>query len=132
MTRFNYPFQSGTFNTSINYYIPKTVIFHKSIFSRFDWKSPIRYSIASISEWISFTNNSFVFLVITTFGIACYLFIVALNEDNKSILQTINTDARAKATRLNIYKQFTEFVDSHSDTKQLSPPNFLFHEIYGS
>lgn len=59
-------------------------------------------------------------MLMTVVAIAFYSFVMAVTEDNKWILRTINSNARAKASRSQIYKGFKEFIDLHSDAKEFS------------
>lgn len=59
-------------------------------------------------------------MILVTSGIACYLFKISLTNDLKGILRSIDENLETRKRRRNLYAQFSEFIDLHSDTKQLS------------
>lgn len=102
-----------------------------SLFERlpFDCNCPFGYLIAIILQWIAVTFVQFTVMILTAVGITLYPFGIALTEDNESILHMIDRDAKVKATRLQIYQKFTEFIDLHSNTKQLSKFKFAREQL---
>lgn len=58
--------------------------------------------------------------VTISFPIGFHLHAVALSKDVECILKAINKNAKTKNKRLEVLKQIHDFVDLHSDLKQLS------------
>lgn len=56
----------------------------------------------------------------TSLGIGSYLLIDSTTKRNKDNLNSINDSAKAGMNRLNVFKQLTEFIQLHSNTKQLN------------
>lgn len=88
--------------------------------SPFEWQTPIGYTMAVSLQCILITYVFCITMILVTNGIACYLFKISLTKDLKIILHAIDENSKMKKNRRNLYAQFSEFVDFHSDTKQLS------------
>lgn len=86
----------------------------------FNWKCPTGYLIAVALQWISLTYIFYSAMIVTTYGIAGYLFVTAVTEDIKCTLNTIDEILKTKTTSKLIFKQFTGFVQLFSTIKQLS------------
>lgn len=65
-------------------------------------------------------------MTLNVIGIALYLFFIAAIEDIKNVLKTIDDSSKTESGRKQMYKQFAEFVDSHSTMKQLSYAYFVY------
>lgn len=87
----------------------------------FDYQSKlIGYLFAICIQCIFLT---YVFIAMTTMIsilFACYLFGISLTDDIKTIVHSIDKNSKTKRYRLHISAQFKEFIDFHSDVKQLS------------
>lgn len=86
----------------------------------FDWKNPFGYFGAILLQYTIYVYASTSLMIIISIVISSYLFEMSLTNDLKDILQLIDRNSKIKKTRKNLYAQFTEFIDFHSDTKQLS------------
>lgn len=57
---------------------------------------------------------------ILSIGFGAYTFITAMTEDIKINLHAINDNTKTEADRLSIIKEFSDFIEIHSNARQLS------------
>lgn len=96
----------------------------------FDWKTPRGYLVAVILLYIITVYTQFGCTNLLAVPIAAFVFAISVIEDIENVLvsineSTINAQARemgaqAQATQLQTIKQFTIFIETHSNLKQLS------------
>lgn len=86
----------------------------------FNWANPIGYWVAVCLECILMTYFCFIAMTLVSICISSYLFEMSLAEDLKKILNSIDDNSGRRKNLQNPYTQFSEFVDIHSATKQLS------------
>lgn len=105
----------------------KTVSFHSNAkIPRvpFDWKTPSGFLVMMILQSILGAYHFFLSSTITTFGIAIYLFLHSAIEDIKANFDSTTYKRpnmrKRTTTRIRSVKQLCEFVELHSDSKQLS------------
>ena len=58
--------------------------------------------------------------LVLSIGFGAYTFIIALTEDIKISISTIQDDIKTQADRLVIFKQFSDFIEIHLNAKQLT------------
>lgn len=85
----------------------------------FDWKNPLGYLFAVTIQCIIATYGLKFLAFSVSFEMGAYFFSNALTKDIIGLLKTINKSAKAKGSHTRILKQLTEFVQYHSDVKQL-------------
>lgn len=91
----------------------------------FDWKNPLGYSIAIAVQYITAAYGLLFLASLVIFGMVTFFFANALIKDINGLLQTINKNAKVKKNRDRILKQLLEFIQYHSDVKQLCNHTFV-------
>lgn len=89
----------------------------------FDWKTPCSFLLAVILLYIITVYTQFGCTNLMAVPIAAFVFAISVIEDIQNVLVSINEgaiNAQAQATQLQTIKQFTIFVETHSNLKQLS------------
>lgn len=85
-----------------------------------DTKTPIRFC-AAIAIIYVFTFNSMIIIKCTVLiGVATMPILFPLTNDMKYSLNTIKSSLKDKTKRFKTFKQLSQFIQFHSDTKQLS------------
>lgn len=92
----------------------------------FDTKAPIGYLMAYIFQCIVFWLNFLFSLSLVCFGIASFLYGIALAKFLRINLHVINKNAKVKTNRLVAINALTEFFELQSAQKQLS--SFVFYK----
>lgn len=82
--------------------------------------TPIGYSLAVPFQCIIITYAFSALMTTVSIGIGNYLFGMSLTDDIKTILHSIDKNSKSRKNRQNLRAQFIEFINLHSDTKQLS------------
>lgn len=86
----------------------------------FNWKDPVFYALAMTVEY-SITMVLFYFIAcLISLKIGTLLFSIAISEDIKRSLHSINTISKRKAGHARIFTHLVNFVESHVEAKQLS------------
>lgn len=85
----------------------------------FDWKNPRGFLMAAIITYaiaqIAITYAAY----LIAYGVGMNLYIVAFTEDIKRHLRAMNEGIKAGANRTDINRQIAEYIQIHSDSKQL-------------
>lgn len=84
----------------------------------FDWKSPMGFLLSTIIT-CALVQFGFTFMAhLISLGIGMNFFVVSFTEDAKQDFCAMNL-RHGTVERVNIYQQISEFVQIHSDAKQL-------------
>lgn len=86
----------------------------------FNLKNLAGYTVAIPLQCIVVTYGIFCLMTVVMVGLAMYSFEISLSKDIKTILHSIDECSKTRINRLNNFLQFTEYINLHSDTKQLS------------
>lgn len=86
----------------------------------FDWSNPIGYSFAMALQYVFIFNAAFTSICFVAFAIGTSLLLMTLTEDLKCDLNSLDKSIKLKENRVEIFKRFCQFVQFHSDAKQLS------------
>lgn len=99
----------------------------------FDTKNPIGFTIASAIEYFMCVNLTFFVMCIMVVAIGPSLALISITKDMKCCLKSLDNCARTKENHIKIIRQFNEFIQFHSNAKQLSSnwefsfTSFRFH-----
>lgn len=86
----------------------------------FNWKNPFGYLVACALQYI-LIRYLFIFVVFCVyFEIGFYFLLVSIADDIKRCIKSLNQNAKSKRKRLKLSKEFGDFIQFHSHTKQLS------------
>lgn len=96
----------------------------------FNWKNPIGYSFAVLFHFILYTYIFSTMMTMVSVSVASFLYEFSLTEDLKCILHSIDENSKTKKNRRNLYAPFAEFINLHSDTKQLSIKSKAYSTIW--
>lgn len=92
----------------------------------FDYKTPIGYTIAiSIVGMVAF-SALIVTSCVVSLAIDCFIYVTAGTKDMIVMLEDVNKYAEFKNDRPRIFKQLCEFIEPHSELRQLSDCNLHF------
>lgn len=83
------------------------------------------YLVAVTLQWITVTCVSLLTSILTSCGIAFYLYAIAVTKDIKCALNTIDKSSKTKTKDKQMNMQFADFIDLYSTMKQLSCVSFL-------
>lgn len=89
----------------------------------FDWQNPFGYIMAVIIQCVLCFGICREAICPMTFGIATFFMLIAITEDVKGDVFSINMAAHNKSTtenRIRISQQLSEFIQFHWSAKQLS------------
>lgn len=88
----------------------------------FDWKNPAGYCVAVILEYLMTICISYFVGSLAILGISTYILMLAMIKDIKYRLYSINENAKADKNKnpTATVEQFSDFIQMHSMTKQLS------------
>lgn len=86
----------------------------------FDWKNPYGYLLAITLQCMITGYIQFNFANLLAIPITVFFFIIFVIKNIKSILGLIDQNAKPKESDLQTIKNFTIFIETHSDLKQLS------------
>ena len=86
----------------------------------FDWKSPVRFLIAIGIHYVMLLYAIMIGACVLALAIGSYLYIIALNKCMKESLNVINQTTHDKINRIGIGKRLSEFIELHSNVKELS------------
>lgn len=105
------------------FFVNFTKIFVSLPFQRFpfDWNNPIGYLIAVTLEYIILAYEFFVVACLVGLGIGANLLGILVIKDIQSIVQSINSEAKATKNQSNDLKiLFSEHIDAQRVASQLS------------
>ena len=91
----------------------------------FDSTNPICFGFAFSLEYIMMLYIVQMSACIISMGFGAYTFIIALTEDIKIGISTINYAAKTQADRLEIVEQISNFIEIHLNAKQLSESIYI-------
>lgn len=86
----------------------------------FDWKNPIGFLMTAIILYAICQYTLAYAAFMACYGIRLNFYIVSLTEDIESHLNEMNNGIRNGADRSEISDQISEYIQLHSDAKQLS------------
>ena len=87
----------------------------------FDWKNPFGYFIAISFQAIIIGNSIRFMACAVSLPYGGFLYTFSINQDMKNDLRAINGMTNTKESQTaDILKKFSEFICTHSDSKQLS------------
>lgn len=86
----------------------------------FNLKSPFGYLIGTTLLWIAVTYLWLISIVYSIIGIAAYLHGTTITNDIKCVLKSIDRNAKTKTGHKETYQKFSEFIEFHAATQQLS------------
>lgn len=86
----------------------------------FDTKNPIGFTAASIIEYLMCLNLVFFVMCIMIVATGPSLILICITEDMKCSLHSLDRCARMKENPFKLIRIFNEFIQFHSNTKQLS------------
>lgn len=86
----------------------------------FDSKTPIGYMVSFVLEYLMLMYVSYAVACILSIGFGAYSFIIAMTEDIKINVNITNDDIKIKKNRSKIVEQISDFIEIHSNAKQLS------------
>lgn len=89
----------------------------------FDWQNPMGFSIAIALQFIFIFNAAFAGICFAVFSIGMCLILIFATDDIKNGLKSLNQSVKNKQKRTKIWNQFTQIIQFHSKTKQLSLEN---------
>lgn len=86
----------------------------------FEVQNPIGYSIAVCLEYLFTLNLELLTMSIMVIAIGPCLILISMTKDLKYNLHILDISARLKEDPVKIVRDFSEFIQLHSDAKQLS------------
>lgn len=86
----------------------------------FDYKTPIGYSVAMFVEGMVGLCGLIVISSVVSLAIDCFIYVTSATKDMLRMLEVVNKYAEVKNDRPRIFKQLSEFIESHSELRQLS------------
>lgn len=86
----------------------------------FEWKTPITYIIAFLTELICGAYVLTVAAILITYGIGSVLISIAFLDDIHADLNALNKYNKFKKTDAKLFEHLCEFIRFHSAIKQLS------------
>lgn len=118
----SYHFQCGEYDIlSQSCYLIISVIMHISMLRvPFNWKSPIGFLIAMTVQCTIITYMAMIGACVLAVAIGSYFYTMAASKCIKENLFTVTENCRDKSKRKLIRVQLIEFIDFHTQVKQLS------------
>lgn len=95
-------------------------LLHSSSRFPFDTKSPIGFSAAMAILYVFTSNAMIIIKSFVLIGIATMPMLFPLTQDMKYDLNNIKSSLKDKTKRLKMFERLSQFIQFHSDTKQLS------------
>lgn len=86
----------------------------------FNWRTPLGYAIAELTEFISYVSLLSCVLQTLFFYAASLWLIIKFTEDIANDLESLNVGGRSEQSRLRKRKQLCKIIEMHSNLKQLS------------
>lgn len=93
----------------------------------FDIKKPLGYSVAMGVEGFVGLTGLLVISSVVTMAIDCFIYVTTATKDLIRMLEGVNRDAERAEGRPRIFKQLCEFIEFHSELRQLSICPFSSH-----
>lgn len=85
----------------------------------FDYKSPLRYLAAFILQSISIIDLYFFVSCCVSLGIGIYMLVMALVEDIKTTLSSINGNVKSERNELHVMLKIYDTLEFHSTAMRL-------------
>lgn len=85
----------------------------------FDIKNPIGYGIAMAIEGFVGLTGLIVISGVVSLAIDCFVYVTSATKDMLRMLDDVHKNAEIKEGRPRIFKQLCEFVEFHSELRQL-------------
>lgn len=85
----------------------------------YDWKNPLGYSVAVAIQAVTAIYGLLFLVSLASVGTTTFFFTKALIRDINGLLRNINKNTKIEKQHGCILKQFSEFIQYHSDVKQL-------------
>lgn len=92
----------------------------------FDCKNPVGYLIAIYMQYNMIWYMFYVIASLVSLGIGAFIYSVMGTDEIKRYLNSVNEYAMRKKNHLKSLKQLAEYVDYHSEMKQLSTNDRIF------
>lgn len=86
----------------------------------FDTKTPVGFSVAAVIQYLLLINLMIIPKCFYMLGIATLPMLISIIDDIKRDLNAIQQSLRDKKKRRNVFKPLTQFIQCHSDARQLS------------
>lgn len=85
----------------------------------FDWKNPFGFMMANILQYVG-TLATFIALgACLCFGIGTFILLLAIADDVKCEISSINQIHQTKSNRLLMFERFAKLINFHTDVKKL-------------
>lgn len=86
----------------------------------FDWKSSFGFLITMAVQYLMFVWMVMIGACVAVLVIGFYVYVIAMSKCIKQILSAIDKSLRVKTNRKRIGVQLIEFIEFHTQVKQLS------------
>lgn len=81
---------------------------------------PVGYLLGAVVQYIIFSYVFVLCACLSSLGFGCFCFSISMTDDVKNNLNTSNEQVIAKENPTHILKQYSEFIELHTNVHQLS------------